>query len=164
MNWYSLAEISKLTRIPAPTARRYALLFKEYLPGKRMGRTTKYPEEALTLFQRINAEYQDGRLTHEIEEELHQEIPRTIEVSSSPVVQSPLPAVHAGFDPALVSTVTDLLGRFGKCLEVLSNQKSLIEHQRLDIQRLKTAFVQLAQNQKRLKHLPLRPYRQPGRA
>lgn len=153
MNCHSLAEISKLTRIPAPTARRYALLFREFLPGRRVGRTTKYPDEALALFQRINAAYQAGRLTHEIEEDLRQDSPRTFEMApASPAQPAPAPALS--FDPALMRTVTDLLDRFGKSLEVLANQKALIEHQRQDIQRLKAAFVQLAQNQKRLKQLP----------
>ncbi len=151
MNWHSLAEISKLTRIPAPTARRYALLFREFLPGRRVGRTTKYPDEAVALFQRINSAYQLGRLTHEIEEELRQDTPRTFEMAPA---SQPQPAPAPSFDPALMRTVTDLLDRFGKSLEVLANQKSLIEHQRQDIQRLKAAFVQLAQNQKRLKQLP----------
>ena len=160
MNWYSLAEVSKMTRIPAPTARRYALLFKEYLPGKRMGRTTKYPEDALALFTRINTEYQARRLTHEIEDLLHKEFPRTYEVEATPLPSPPVPVPAQAFDASLMITVSNLLERFGKSLEVLSNQKTLIEHQRQDIQRLKSAFVQLAQNHKRLKRLPqalLRP-------
>ena len=155
MNWHSLAEISKLTRIPAPTARRYALLFREFLPNRRVGRTTRYSDESVALFQRINNAYQAGRLTHEIEEELRQDLPRTFEVTQEALAQPLQPQVQVqSFDPVLMRTVTDLLDRFGKSLEILANQKALIEHQRQDIQRLKAAFVQLAQNQKRLKQLP----------
>lgn len=153
MNWHSLTEVSRHTRIPAPTARRYAALFRDFLPGKRQGRMTKYPDEALDIFRRINAWYNQGLLTHEIEERLLEDLPRTHEVDAV-AVAAPVQAATTCLDVSLVRTVADLLDRFGKTLEILANQKMLIEHQRHDIQRLKSAFVLLAQNQKRLKGLP----------
>ncbi len=84
MNWLSVAEIAKLTRIPAPTARRYASLFKDFLGGRKMGRVTKYPEESIVVFERISRMYGEGRVTSEIEDGLRTEFPRTIDVDHTP--------------------------------------------------------------------------------
>ncbi len=39
-------------------------------------------------------------------------------------------------------------------MEVIANQKSIIDQQQEDIQKLKTAFVMLARSQKKMKELP----------
>ncbi len=148
----SVSEISKITRIPAPTARRYASLFKEFLPSKRVGRVTKYSEEAIKIFERIANLYGQGSVTTEIEELLRADLFRTIEVETSREgQQAQTPQVMSS---DLSSTVSELMGKFGSTLEVIADQKTLIETQREDIQKLKTAFVLLARSQKKLRELP----------
>lgn len=148
MNWLSVAEIAKTTRIPAPTARRYASLFREFLPTKKVGRVTKYAEDSISIFQRISQLYADGHVTHEIEDILKSECSRTIDVDTGP-------APVAGFGNLdMIQSFHDLMDKFGSCLEIIANQKSMIEQQREDIQKLKTAFVLLSRSQKRVKQLP----------
>lgn len=148
MKWNSVAEIARKTRIPAPTARRYASLFKEFLGGSKMGRVTKYPDESIPIFERISNLYQEGRVTHEIEDVLRSEVPRTIDVEPS------APAQAQPFNTELAVAFTDMMEKVSSCMEIIADQKSLIETQQNDIQKLKTAFVMLARSQKKLRSLP----------
>ena len=150
MNWLSVAEIAKLTRIPAPTARRYAALFKDFLGGRKMGRITKYPEESLVVFERISRLYGEGLVTAEIDDRLRTEFPRTIDVDHRGSTPAPL---ADGFGE-LAETFNDVLSRVTSCMEVIANQKVVIDNQQQDIQKLKTAFVLLARSQKRIKQQP----------
>jgi hypothetical protein len=151
MNWLSVAEIAKRTRIPAPTARRYAALFKDFLGGRKVGRVTKYPEESAVIFERISRLYGEGLVTNEIDDRLRSEFPRTIEVEHSPATMQG--GSSEGF-PELAATFNDVLSRVTSCMEVIADQKSIIERQQEDIHKLKTAFVLLARSQKRIKQLP----------
>lgn len=150
MNWLSVAEIAKLTRIPAPTARRYAALFKDFLGGRKMGRVTKYPEESVVIFERISRLYGEGRLTAEIDDALRVEFPRTIDVRPG----APAPTVTGGGLADLSETFNGVMGKVASCMEVMADQKAIIDRQQDDIQKLKTAFVLLARSQKKLKELP----------
>ncbi|WP_319470041.1 hypothetical protein [uncultured Pseudodesulfovibrio sp.] len=150
MNWLSVAEIAKLTRIPAPTARRYASLFKDFLGGRKMGRVTKYPEESIVVFERISRMYGEGRVTSEIEDGLRTEFPRTIDVDHAPQPPAAQQEVYA----ELASSFNGVIGKVASCMEVIANQKSIIDQQQEDIQKLKTAFVMLARSQKKMKELP----------
>nr|WP_319582733.1 hypothetical protein [uncultured Pseudodesulfovibrio sp.] len=154
MNWLSVAEIAKRTRIPAPTARRYAALFKDFLGGRKVGRVTKYPEESVVIFERISRLYGDGLVTNEIDDRLRSEFPRTIEVEHTP---ANAPGFSGDGIADLASTFNDVLSRVASCMEVISDQKSIIERQQEDIHKLKTAFVLLARSQKRIKQLPAGP-------
>jgi chromosome segregation ATPase len=153
MNWLSVAEIAKRTRIPAPTARRYAALFKDFLGGRKVGRVTKYPEESSVIFERISRLYGDGLVTNEIDERLRSEFPRTIEVDHTMAASDGPNGSMEGFS-GLASTFNDVLARVTSCMEVIADQKSTIERQQDDIHKLKTAFVLLARSQKRIKQLP----------
>ena len=157
MNWLPVAEIAKLTRIPAPTARRYAALFKDFLGGRKVGRVTKYPEESVVIFERISRLYGDGLVTNEIDERLRSEFPRTIEVDGRNVAPSGTPPANMEGFGDLASTFNDVLSRVTSCMEVIADQKSIIERQQEDIHKLKTAFVLLARSQKRIKQLPAGP-------
>lgn len=149
MNWLSVAEIAKQTRIPAPTARRYASLFKDFLGGNKIGRTTKYPESSVAVFNRISELYTEGRVTQEIEDILKSEVPRTIDVET--VHEGSAKDAHAtGF----MSTMQEMIEKIASCMDVIADQKTLIEQQNEDIKKLKTAFVMLARSQKKLKALP----------
>ena len=149
MNWLSVAEIAKLTRIPAPTARRYAALFKDFLGGRKMGRVTKYPEESVTVFERISRMYGEGRVTAEIEDGLRSEFPRIIDVDHA---QAPVQQTHVYGE--LTEAFSGVIGKVASCMEVIANQKTIIDRQQDDIQKLKTAFVLLARSQKKMKELP----------
>ncbi|WP_319541426.1 hypothetical protein [uncultured Pseudodesulfovibrio sp.] len=151
MNWLSVAEIAKLTRIPAPTARRYAALFKDFLGGRKIGRVTKYPEESLVVFERISRLYGEGRVTSEIDDALRTEFPRTIEVDHRKTLPVPMTEGYA----ELASTFNDVIGKVAACMGVIADQKTIIDNQQEDIQKLKTAFVLLARSQKKLKQLPV---------
>jgi hypothetical protein len=156
MNWLSVAEIAKRTRIPAPTARRYASLFKEFLGGRKMGRVTKYPDECIAVFERISRMYGDGAVTTEIEDALRSEFPRTIDVDcrSTAVPPGQVQAMHNEVYAELASSFNGVMGKVASCMEVIANQKSIIDQQQEDIQKLKTAFVLLARSQKKMKELP----------
>jgi len=150
MNWLSVAEIAKLTRIPAPTARRYASLFKDFLGGRKMGRVTKYPEESLTVFERISRLYGEGRVTAEIDDALRTEFPRTIDVEH----HAQPPAQQTEVYAELAASFNGVIGKVASCMEVIADQKSIIDTQQDDIHKLKTAFVLLARSQKKMKELP----------
>lgn len=150
MNLLSVADISKMTRIPAPTARRYASLFKDFLCGTKVGRVTKYPEESVQVFNRISQLYSEGRVTHEIEEILRSELPRTIDVEASEPCSVPVPFSNSELSQAF----TDVMDRVASCMEIIADQKQVIESQQEDVRKLKTAFVMLARSQKRIKSLP----------
>lgn len=157
MDWLSVADIAKTTRIPAPTARRYASLFREYLPSKRVGRVTKYSQDAVAIFERIAQQYAQGHVTSEIEEMLKHEYARTIDVDAGPAA-SAASSGSAAPDPAMTrewaESFSRLMEKFSSCLEIIANQKALIEDQRDDIQKLKTAFILLARSQKKLRLTP----------
>ncbi len=150
MNLLTVADIAKNTRIPAPTARRYASLFKDFLDGRKVGRVTKYPESSISVFERISSLYAEGRVTHEIEEILHSELHRTIDVDHV----APPSASQEDMTHELAGVFKGMMGKVADCMAVIADQKSMIERQNEDIQRLKTAFVMLARSQKKLKELP----------
>lgn len=158
MNWLSVAEIAKITQIPAPTARRYASLFREFLPSKKVGRVTKYSEDAVQIFQAISKLYQDGHVTTEIEDALKQEYSRSAEpADDSPVLQGVLAATGnaaPALDNEFARSFQQVMDKFSQCLQIIADQKTTIEQQREDIQKLKTAFVLLSRSQKRLRRLP----------
>lgn len=161
----ALSDIARRTGIPAPTARRYAALFKDYFSGRRLGRMTRYPESAVPVFQRVSELYGQGRITAEIEEILRREFPRTIEVGPASE-QFALPAVPAELSSMLPGNLTEVLtealsdalsealasslNSFGETLDALADQKSSLDMHQSDITKLKDGFVLLARNLKRL--------------
>lgn len=152
MNWLTVAEIAKQTRIPAPTARRYASLFKDFLNGRKIGRVTKYPEDSMTVFLRISELYAEGRVTHEIEDMLRTEVPRTIDVNHSGNGDAAVLGGEGAME--LAGVFKSMMHKVADCMEVIADQKTIIESQQQDIQKLKTAFVLLARSQKKLRALP----------
>ncbi len=153
MELLALSDIAKKTGIPAPTARRYAALFKDFLSGKRLGRMTRYPEQAVGIFQRIGELYAEGRITAEIEDILRREFPRTIEVGAAPE-PIPLPAVTADLPSnlarALSDALSDSLSGISEALGRLAEQKDSLDSHQADIDKLKNGFVLLARNLKRV--------------
>ncbi len=157
----ALSDIARRTGIPAPTARRYAALFKDFFSGRRLGRMTRYPEGAIPVFQRISELYGQGRITAEIEEILRREFPRTIEVGPA-VEPMALPAVPQDFNALFPGNLTEMLSdalsealatsmsRFSETLDSIADQKTSLDTHQTDISKLKNGFVLLARNLKRL--------------
>jgi hypothetical protein len=143
MDWLSVAEIARLTRIPAPTARRYAALFREFLPHRKVGRVTRYAPDSARVFERISGLYHEGRVTTEIEEVLRREFSRTIDLDAAGTGEARLPEPAPG-----------VLDQFNTSLQVIADQRAVIEALREDVRKLKAGFVLLARGQKRLKALP----------
>lgn len=154
MNWLSVAEIAKITRIPAPTARRYASLFREYLPSKKMGRMTKYGEDAVEIFEQIAHLYNEGHVTSEIEDILKRDHARTIDLDADQPVSLPAQPSQLDLTREMTESMTRLMDKFSASLQIIADQKALIDAQRDDIQKLKTAFVLLSRSQKRLRSTP----------
>ena len=152
MNWLSVAEIAKLTRIPAPTARRYASLFKDFLGGRKLGRVTKYPDDSVVIFEKISRMYGEGKVTAEIDEALRGQFTRTIDVEQE--IEGQPPAVAGEMFAELAGVFNGVMGKVASCMEVIADQKALIERQQDDIHKLKTAFVLLARSQKKMKQIP----------
>jgi hypothetical protein len=165
MELMALSDIARRTGIPAPTARRYAALFKDYFSGRRLGRMTRYPEDAVPIFLRVSELYGQGRITAEIEEMLRREFPRTIEVGPAtehmalPAVPPELSAMLPGnltevlteaLSDALSEALASSLSSFGETLDALADQKSSLDTHQSDIAKLKDGFVLLARNLKRL--------------
>ena len=137
MQWLSVSEISQKTRIPAPTARRYASLFREYLPSRKIGRIIKYSEEAIVIFGKISSLYAEGHVTSEIEEILRDAYSRTIDVAPT----SPAPSPQATILPVeMAEALRNMLDQFSSCLGVIADQKLMLEKQREEIKKLKTAL------------------------
>lgn len=53
---YTLTEVSKKTGISMPTLQRYKKLYQSRIPSKGKGRTQRYPEEALEVFEKLKVE------------------------------------------------------------------------------------------------------------
>jgi len=157
MELLALSDIAKRTGIPAPTARRYAALFRDFLSGRRLGRMTRYPEESVAVFQRVSELYTEGRITAEIEEILRREFSRTIEVGPAtepialPAVADDLPANLAdALSDALSEALSNSIAHFSDALDKLAEQKTSLDAHQNDIEKLKNGFVMLARNLKRV--------------
>ena len=57
----SLLEISRRTGISYPTLLRYVKLHGKQIPSKGRGRKRRYPEEAVTVFEKLRSESKRGR-------------------------------------------------------------------------------------------------------
>jgi len=157
MELLALSDIAKRTGIPAPTARRYAALFRDFLSGRRLGRMTRYPEESVAVFLRVSELYTEGRITAEIEEILRREFSRTIEVGPAtepialPAVADDLPANLAeALSDALSEALSNSIAHFSDALGKLAEQKTSLDAHQNDIEKLKNGFVMLARNLKRV--------------
>lgn len=163
MELLSLNDIARLTGIPAPTARRYASLFKEFLPGKRLGRAMRYDTAAIAVFERVADLYGQGRITSEIEDMMRREFSRTIEVGPAsepialPALAQELPpslgdALASALSDALSTALAESIGHFSDALDKLAEQKTSLDAHQSDIGKLKNGFVLLARNLKRVAH------------
>lgn len=105
------AEIAEATGVPAVTARRYAMTFKRWLPGKTIGRATRFPVATLNTFSQIRELFESGKTTSEVREVLAASVHPTFEVDE--ITEPAAPAVSGAELPALLA----LGDRFVSALE-----------------------------------------------
>lgn len=117
---------------------------------------TRYPDEALAIFQRIGELYAEGRITPEIEDILRTEFTRTIEVGPAmepialPAVPQDLPGnLGEILSDALSEALSNSISHFSDALDKLAEQKTSLDAHQTDINKLKNGFVLLARNLKR---------------
>jgi len=120
------AEIEEATGVPAVTARRYAMTFKRWLPGKTVGRATRFPVATLDTFSQIRALFEAGKTTSEVREALAASVHSTYEVA---VDEPGAPPAVAGAElPALLALgdrFVSALERIAAALESVAEKRPL---------------------------------------
>ncbi|MGX9364488.1 hypothetical protein ACTVJH_00405 [Desulfoplanes sp. PS50] len=117
-DWLSLTAMARRLQIPEPTARRYAKLFSDYLPHRKVGRMTLYAPDAGHILTRISQLYADGHKKDDVENILKKELPRTIDVDGSAMSAS----------QALVRTDNAVLQeKLFQFLDIVSDQSKKID-------------------------------------
>ena len=53
---YTLTEVSKRTKISMPTLQRYKKMFNDRIPSSGDGRSQRYPEAAIEIFNQLKTE------------------------------------------------------------------------------------------------------------
>ncbi len=71
--WFLISELAEELNIPENTVRRYAGLFKDFMPCKKIGRATRYAPEALDILTRISELYNKGYDTEGVHSMLESE-------------------------------------------------------------------------------------------
>ena len=123
------AEIEEATGVPAVTARRYAMTFKRWLPGKTVGRATRFPVSTLDTFSQIRGLFESGKTTGEVKEHLAASVHPTFETA---VVDEPAapatPAVSGSELPALLALGDRFVGvleRIALALEAMAKNRAM---------------------------------------
>ncbi|MFW5837426.1 MAG: hypothetical protein ACOCVM_05415, partial [Desulfovibrionaceae bacterium] len=145
MEWLSLSEIADQAGVTKAVVRRYAAVFKDFLPCKKIDGEARYPSQTVAIFQRIARADQEAELDS-VAELGHGSAP------AIPDPSEPGEALEGSRD--LTDTLGQLMESVSRCLVVIADQKSFIEAQQRDIDRLKSGFALLARNQKKLASRP----------
>jgi hypothetical protein len=117
-DWLSLTAMARRLQIPEPTARRYAKLFSDYLPHRKVGRMTLYAPDAGPILTRISQLYSDGHKRDDVENIIKEELPRTIDVDAPSMQDS----------QALVRTDNSVLQeKLFQFLDIVSDQSRKID-------------------------------------
>ncbi|MGA1840324.1 MAG: MerR family transcriptional regulator [bacterium] len=85
----TISEIAERIGVPENSARRYAKLFKDFLPKKVLGRVKKYSPDSLDVIFEISEMYKKGYDTEGIFEKLQDKRNRIFEVESNGKQQPP---------------------------------------------------------------------------
>ncbi len=117
-DWLSLTAMARRLQIPEPTARRYAKLFSDYLPHRKVGRMTLYAPDAGQILTRISQLYSEGHKKDDVENVLKEELPRTIDINGPAMSES---QALVGTDNAVLQ---DKLFQF---LDIVSDQSRKID-------------------------------------
>lgn len=122
------AEIEEATGVPAVTARRYALTFRRWLPGKTVGRATRFPVATLNTFSQIRELFESGKTTSQVRDELAASVHPTYETAVDEPAAQPTPAVSGADLPALLALGDRFVGaleRIALALETVAAKRSL---------------------------------------
>ncbi|PIE68629.1 MAG: hypothetical protein CSA21_06455 [Deltaproteobacteria bacterium] len=79
-DWLTLTAMARSLQIPEPTARRYARLFAEYIPHRKVGHMTMYAPEASSVLAKISQLYAEGHKKTEVESILSKDLPQPIDI------------------------------------------------------------------------------------
>lgn len=146
--WYLIKEVSKITGIAENTLRRYANLFNEFIITKKIGRATKYNDEAVYLLKQIYSLYQGGASTEEIKDKLQREAPQVVEMDLEPAENMedikttlPLQAIEE------IQSINHSLKSIAKSLEAISKNDNEVKALREEVNELKV-MLQEQQNKK----------------
>lgn len=141
MDFFTLAELSRLKGITESTARRYIGQFKEFFNPEREGQRTFYPEDDGETLQRIAKLYSKGLTKGQIREKMAREFNITIEPEEE---TQALTLEERGRE-------LQSRERLAQALEVLADQKKAIERIDERSQELEQKDQQRAQEIEELK-------------
>lgn len=82
-NFLTISEIAQKIGVPENSARRYAKLFKDFLPKKVFGRVKKYTPDSMDVIFEIAEMYKKGYDTESIFEKLQNKRNRIFEIEDS---------------------------------------------------------------------------------
>jgi hypothetical protein len=123
-------ELEDQTHIPGSTLRRYALKFSQFLPSRTIDRTMRFKPEAVDVFKRIHALYQEGRRTEVIGTILSEELPNIIDVST-------VATTVAKADPAVTMVeLTKAVNQVAEAMAAHAEIKPMVEKLSLAIEAL----------------------------
>ncbi len=115
-DWLNLTAMARSLEIPEPTARRYAKLFADYLPHRKMGHITMYAPDTAPILSRISQLYSQGKKKEDIEAVLKKEFPQPDNV----------PAV-GDYEALVKNDNTALQEKLFQFLETVSDQNKKID-------------------------------------
>jgi hypothetical protein len=95
-NFLTISEIAERIGVPENSARRYAKLFKEFLPKKVLGRVKKYAPDSLDVIFEISEMYKKGYDTESIFEKLQNKRNRIFELELNGRKQPPSTTTTGG--------------------------------------------------------------------
>lgn len=138
--WLTITEIAEKAKVPETSVRRYIKLFKEYLPGKQIGRTWKYLPDVIQVVERISASYQAGQSTQEIFQMLQQNFPQVLDVvEENHHITTTLPPQHHMTEIAAVQV--EALRQIAGILNKVVTQEQKIETLSGEVQTLSDEVV-----------------------
>ncbi|MEK6189971.1 MAG: helix-turn-helix domain-containing protein [Carnobacterium alterfunditum] len=87
---FSVSELSKITRIPESTVRRYISKFEAYFQYDSRGKGKKYHSESVEVLKRIAGLYSEDYQAHEIESVLATQFSFTVTDQQDTTTQPPV--------------------------------------------------------------------------
>ncbi len=99
---YTLTEVSKRTKISMPTLQRYKKMFNERIPSSGDGRSQRYPEAAIEIFNQLKTENSKkrGRPRKNAAQGPGAAAPRSLKASKAP---SKAAAAEDSMEPGMLS-------------------------------------------------------------
>ena len=113
-DFLTISEIAEKIGVPENSARRYAKLFKDFLPKKVFGRVKKYAPDSLDVIFEIAEMYKKGYDTESIFENLQNKRNRIFEIEENVRQQPPSTTtnvIHKQFE-VYAQAIQELTGSF----------------------------------------------------